>query len=143
MYKPSFTQTAADLTQSSADLHDEGLVETFGTPFKTELPHIKPSETQKSGKGTRYFAQHRSSSQILEISQKTYLALEAKDEEYDYMVYRLVSVSWDYTLPLYDEEIGKYIIEGSSTRNSRELEKVEKILPGIKDYLILKGELSI
>ena len=143
MYKPSFAQTATDLTQSSTDLHGEGLVETFGTSFKTELPQIKPSETQKSGKGTRYFAQHRSSSQILEISQKTYLALEAKDEEYDYMVYKLLTVSWDYTLPLYDEEVGKYILEGSNTRNLKELEKVESILPGIKDYLVTKGELFI
>ena len=44
-------------------------------------------------------------------------------------------------MPLYDEEVGKYILEGSNTRNLKELEKVESILPGIKDYLVTKGEL--
>lgn len=143
MYKPAFTRTDTDVTQPSTDLHPEGLVEMYGTPFKLELPEILPSETQKNGKGTRYFVQHRSSSQILEVSQKTYRALDAKDDKYDYMVYKLGTVNWDFTLPLYDEAIGKYVLEGSNSRNLKEIEKTESTLPGIKDYLVLKGELFI
>ena len=134
MYRPSFTPTP----EPSAPLVDETEIS-----FNATVTEILPSEKVYVGVTRKYFAMHRSDKTILEINLRTYRELVAKSNKYDHLLYVIGMLTWDTTNPVGDVMQGKYLLEGSNTKNLREVEKLEKTLPGLKDYLILKGELSI
>jgi len=134
MYRPSFTPAP----EPSAPLADETEINPNGT-----VTEILPSEKVYVGVTRKYFAMHRSDKTILEINLRTYRELVAKSNKYDHLLYVIGMLTWDTTNPVGDVMQGKYLLEGSNTKNLREVEKLEKTLPGLKDYLILKGELSI
>jgi len=134
MYRPSFTPAP----EPSAPLADETEINLNGT-----VTEILPSEKVYVGVTRKYFAMHRSDKTILEINLRTYRELVAKSNKYDHLLYVIGMLTWDTTNPVEDVMQGKYLLEGSNTKNLREVEKLEKTLPGLKDYLILKGELSI
>lgn len=134
MYRPSFTPAP----EPSAPLADETEIN-----FNATVTEILPSEKVYVGVTRKYFAMHRSDKTILEISLRTYRELVAKSNKYDHLLYVVGMLTWDTTNPVEDVIQGKYLLEGSNTKNLREVEKLEKTLPGLKDYLVLKGELSI
>ena len=80
---------------------------------------------------------------ILEVSTKTYQALRAKSSRYDHLLYNVAAIKWDTTFPAGDTIEGSYRLPGANTRNLQEVAKVEKDIPGLKDYLITKGELFL
>lgn len=134
MYRPSFNP----VSEQFAPAADEVEI-TLNAP----ISEILPSEKVYVGVTRKYFAMHRSDKTILEISLRTYRELVAKSNKYDHLLYVVGMLTWDTTNPVEDVMQGKYLLEGSNTKNLKEVEKLEKTLPGLKDYLILKGELSI
>lgn len=136
MYTPVFKSISID-----RDPHfEEG---SITIDVKLTVREIAPSERKYTGIIQRYFAMHRSDKRILEINQNTYRSLESKDTNFDFLDYIITKINWDTTSPKSDTMQGKYLLEGSNTKNLRAVEKVEKTMPGLKDYLILKGELYI
>jgi hypothetical protein len=133
MYRPSFKPAPVVI------LPKDGNQDTGTLP----LPEITFEERLKAGTGKRYFTYHRSNKTILEVNTQTYQALKAKFSKYDYMVYKIAAIKWDTTLPAGDSMEGGYRLPGANTRNLQEVAKVEKDIPGLKDYLITKGELFL
>jgi len=134
MYRPSFRPAP------TVEPLEEGEVEiTYYLP----VPEIAFEEKLKAGTGKRYFTIHRSDKTILEVSTKTYQALRAKSSRYDHLLYNVVAIKWDTTFPTGDTTEGRYRLPGANTRNLQEVAKIEKDIPGLKDYLITKGELFL
>ena len=135
MYKPSFSTSNLNVeVPQQGDTQQD---------FSSALPEILPSEKRYVGKYSKYFAYHVSDHSILEISPTVYNELKSNSPKYDNLLYRVYSLKWDSTTPIYDEQIGKFTLEGSNSRNLKQVEKLEKELPGIKDYLVTRKELFI
>jgi len=143
MYRPSFSKPGKDNNISNTPAHGSESSETYGNITRLELPKITYAERQKGGVGFRYFVQHRSTYEMFEISSSTYKALNEKREKYDYLAYKVVKLSWDFTSPIKDEQHGKYVLEGSNTKNLKQVEKIKYEIVGLRDYLVSEGELFI
>lgn len=133
MYTPSFKKTQVRNETPSRAIQTE---DTYREP-----PVILPSERRSIGKISRHFIQHVSDKTIIEVSSTTYQDLLTQQPKYDHRAYTLVTVTWDTTSPKTDLYYGKYIKEGSNTRNMREVDLVEEKMPGLRDYLKTAGEL--
>jgi len=134
MYKPSFHRNRGTETPEVGD------VEIF---VPSKVVEILPSEKISTGKYVKYFAYHKTSKTVLEVNYKTYNDLKNKVRTYDFRVYNIGKLNWDSTSPTLNEQLGKYVVEGSNTRNLKAVEILEEQLPGVKDYLVVKGELFI
>lgn len=79
----------------------------------------------------RYFVKHKVLGRIVEVDQNTHDSLNT-DTDSHLAFGRLV---WHVAGPKYDLHSSGMIQEGTVTKNKREVEQLEKTLPGISTYL--------
>lgn len=79
----------------------------------------------------RFFIKHKVTTQILEVDSDMYSELFTNDPSH----LAFGSMDWHIAGPLYDINNLNYLEEGTVTKNARELDNLEKKLPGIKSYV--------
>jgi len=99
----------------------------------------KPTEQDYSFKKiTRYFAKQRTirNFKIIEIDQNTYTDLFNEGGIYNYPLWKVTSLFWQISGPLYDERPNGTIVRaGVIDTNQRIIDNKEKTFSGIKQYL--------
>ena len=83
----------------------------------------------------RFFAKSKITQGIIEISRENYFELEKKTDKFHYPSFDTVIVDWYVLGAVGDFQNGPYLIEGIRTKNTREVLKAEKSLPGISQLL--------
>lgn len=89
----------------------------------------------------RFFAKSKITQRIIEIDVDTYQELKAKSNKYHHPSYDITFIDWDLTSPVEDTRNGSYIVEGSKTKNKKQVAKLDRTFPGIYDYLTQTGQL--
>lgn len=114
---------------------------SFDLRQTAEVPKHIPVRNEATAFTLRYFAQRKSDSSITEISVQTYEKLKNKSTEYHYPSYNITFLKWYTYYPVEDSKNGSYIIQGSKSKNREEVNKAERVLPGISEYLSNLSEL--
>ena len=85
----------------------------------------------------RYFAKKRNDiGYVIEISKDTYLSLQSKNSEYDYITYQAIDLFWQITGPLKDtRENRQYKISGIIDTNKRLVQTKDKSFRGLIEYI--------
>jgi hypothetical protein len=85
----------------------------------------------------RYFAKKRNDiGYVIEISKDTYLSLQSKNSEYDYITYQAIDLFWQITGPLKDTRENKqYKISGIIDTNKRLVQTKDKSFRGLIEYI--------
>lgn len=105
---------------------------TVEVPIKTK----GPTEVEYSrGIYTRYFAEHKQTGAILEISDNTFRDLAAKSAKYHYPSYLLGSTLWVLRGPVANQDVNGYIVLGAKEKNELLVAQLEESLPNIRTYL--------
>ena len=89
----------------------------------------------------RFFAKSKINSSIIEIDINTYRELYGKTATYHHPTYDILFLDWDLSSPVEDSKNGSYIIEGSKSKNRKQVLKVDKTFKGIYDYLVQNQQL--
>lgn len=89
----------------------------------------------------RFFAKSKINSSIIEIDINTYRELYGKTATYHHPTYDILFIDWDLSSPVEDSKNGSYIIEGSKSKNRKQVLKVDKTFKGIYDYLVQNQQL--
>lgn len=97
---------------------------TFLIPFIPKRPLGKT-------KMKRFFVKHKVTNDILEVDSDRYSELFTNEPSH--LVFG--QMEWHISGPLYDINNLNYIQEGTVTKNARELEKLERTLPGASLYV--------
>jgi hypothetical protein len=110
--------------ETQVDTQDPKLLLDFLKTFIPKRPSGKP-------KTTRYFMKRKVDSKIVEIDKDSFDALN------NGLPSHIVTgqMEWYTAGPLYDISSLNMTQEGTTTKNARELENLEKTLPGIKSYV--------
>jgi hypothetical protein len=99
----------------------------------------RPTEADyKAGKITRYFARQRNGTtfRLMEIDKSTYDAFTTGRGEANTALWKVVSIFWQISGPLYNEKVnGIQTRAGIIDTNQRILDKTEPNFIGIKQYL--------
>jgi len=99
----------------------------------------RPTEADyKAGKITRYFARQRNGTtfRLMEIDKATYEAFTNSKGNANTALWKVVSVFWQISGPLYNEKVnGIQTRAGVIDTNQRILDKTEPNFIGIKQYL--------
>ena len=99
------------------------------------LPTYQPERNDFLGYLTRYFARKKADGSIIEISQDTYRDLKNQSTKYHYPGYDTHYFTWYTSYPVEDIDTGSYIIQGSRSKNERQLAKAELMIPGISQLI--------
>lgn len=83
----------------------------------------------------RFFAKSKVTQVIVEINREDYLELSKKTDKYHHPSYDIVIVDWYVRGAVGDFQNGSYLIEGIETKNTREVQKANKVMPGISQVL--------
>jgi hypothetical protein len=83
----------------------------------------------------RFFAKSKVTQAIKEISREVYLELSGKTTKYHYPTYEILAMDWYVTGAVGDFQNGSYLIEGIRTKNTKEIAKAEKSMPGISQVV--------
>lgn len=83
----------------------------------------------------RFFAKSKVTQAIKEISKEVYLELSSKTTKYHYPTYEIFMMDWYVTGAVGDFQNGSYLIEGIRTKNTKEIAKAEKSMPGISQVV--------
>jgi hypothetical protein len=85
----------------------------------------------------RYFAKKRNDiGYVIEISKDTYLSLQSKNSEYDYITYQAIDLFWQISGPLKDtRENRQYKISGIIDTNKRLVQTKDKSFRGLIEYI--------
>jgi hypothetical protein len=85
----------------------------------------------------RYFGKKRNDiGYVIEISKDTYLSLQSKNSEYDYITYQAIDLFWQITGPLKDtRENRQYKISGIIDTNKRLVQTKDKSFRGLIEYI--------
>lgn len=89
----------------------------------------------------RFFAKSKTNNSIIEIDTNTYKELYGKTPTYHYPSYDVLLLNWDLSSPVEDSKNGSYIIEGSKSKNRKQVLKADKTFKGIYDYLVQNQQL--
>ena len=89
----------------------------------------------------RFFAKSKINSSIIKIDINTYRELYGKTATYHHPTYDVLFIDWDLSSPVEDSKNGSYIIEGSKSKNRKQVLKVDKTFKGIYDYLVQNQQL--
>ena len=89
----------------------------------------------------RFFAKSKINSSIIEIDINTYRELYGKTATYHHPTYDILFIDWDLSSPVEDSKNGSYIIEGSKSKNRKQVLKADKTFKGIYDYLVQNQQL--
>lgn len=99
------------------------------------VPSYIPTRNDQDAKIQRFFAKSKIDGRIIEISKQTYLSLENKETIYHYPTYQILQVEWFINSPANDVVVSGHKVEGSITKNRRQILQAEKAMPGISQYL--------
>lgn len=94
------------------------------------IPFI-PKRKQGKTKIKRLFVKHKVTGKILEVDSDRYAELFT--EEASHLAFG--EMDWYIAGPIYDINTLNILQEGTTTKNARELDKLERTLPGIKSYV--------
>jgi hypothetical protein len=100
--------------------------------------YLQPTDSDYAkGYIMRYFAKKRNDiGYVIEISKDTYLSLQLKNSEYDYITYQAIDLFWQITGPLKDtRENRQYKISGIIDTNKRLVETKDKSFRGLIEYI--------
>lgn len=84
---------------------------------------------------TRYFAQHKQTGVITEISSATYKAISSKSTIYHHPSYLIGKTAWLLRGPVANQDINGYIVRGTAEKNEELISILEATLPNIRTYL--------
>jgi len=99
---------------------------------------IKPTEKDyKKGSFVRYFLQDKRNKQIIEVNKKNFLNL--KKENYTIAL----KIEWILSQPLEDLNKGPYIYFGARTQNKESVEKAEKQIKGLSEFIFNYGQFVV
>ena len=121
----------SNLTQNNSELYKYGL---DPEPYFPQLT----GEDYKRGNIIRYFAKraNRKPDQIIEIDSITYDDLIKQEGTYNYALWRVTSMLWKITGPLYDSKDEYGVLRaGIVDTNERLRETANQNMRGIKQYL--------
>jgi len=107
------------------------------------VPSYVPSKQYQDTSIYRYFAKSKITGSILEVSNQTYNELLSRDTKYHYPSYNILQLEWFVNSPAEDIVRNGYILEGSISKNKRQILLAEKALPGISQYLTDPAELIL
>ena len=105
---------------------------TLNIPEYTPVPS---EEDYSKTVFTRFFAQHRQSNEVIEVSSKTYNLLSARSSKYHYPSYLIGYTVWFLRGPVANQDINGYIVQGAGEKNDAAIAELEKVLPNIRTYL--------
>jgi hypothetical protein len=111
------------------------LKETQPVPSYTYIPDYELKINR------RFFAKSKITGSIIEIDRDTYKELYSKSNKYHHPSYEVILIDWDLSSPVDDSVNGSYIVEGSKTKNKKQVLKLDKTLPGLHDYLTQTSQL--
>ena len=117
---------------SNADLK---IKESSPVPSYTYIPNYSVDIER------RFFAKSKINSSIIEIDINTYRELYGKTATYHHPTYDVLFIDWDLSSPVEDSKNGSYIIEGSKSKNRKQVLKVDKTFKGIYNYLVQNQQL--
>lgn len=83
----------------------------------------------------RYFVQHKSSGEVLEVAIDVYRSLLNKETKYHYPSYLTGATPWRLRGPVANQEINGYIVAGAQSDNEFFISQLELTLPNIRTYL--------
>ena len=121
---------AARVTEDNLKLKDTQVV-----PSHTYIPNYEVKINR------RFFAKSKINSSIIEIDINTYRELYGKTATYHHPTYDILFIDWDLSSPVEDSKNGSYIIEGSKSKNRKQVLKADKTFKGIYDYLVQNQQL--
>jgi len=137
-YKGNFYQ-GKEFNSDSIKLRDIRALEEFKLRASNFVNNtIKPTEKDyKEGSFIRYFLQDKRNKQIIEVNKENFLNL--KKENYTIPV----SIEWILSQPLEDLNKGPYIYFGAKTQNRESVEKAEKQIKGISQFIFNYGQFVV
>ena len=110
-------------------------IQTYQIPPQS-YPKLTDQDYTK-GYIMRYFAKKRNDiGYVIEISKDTYISLQSKNSDYDYITYQAIDLFWQITGPLRDtRENRQYKIAGIIDTNKRLVENKDKSFRGLIEYI--------
>jgi len=106
----------------------EKVDDTETPPLFNEYP--KPSERDYTkGRFTRYFCIDQRDGKIYEVTKDT------QDKFKNFRFITRTSVDWNLIGPVEDTKVGDYIYPGTGKRNQDIIDRLERAVPGFKDFL--------
>lgn len=109
--------------------------QAFNLKFTLPLPVYFPTNIPAGISFKRYFAKDIRTEKIVEISLQTYTDLKNKDTKYYYPNFVIVEVVWVIEGPATDTQSGSYIVPGVATQNRNAVQRAERIIPGLSNYI--------
>lgn len=108
-----------------------------------QVPSHIPTKQYQDTSIYRYFARSKVTGNILEVSNQTYNELLSRNTKYHYLSYDILQLEWFVSSPAEDIVRNGYTLEGSISKNRRQILLAEKALPGISQYLTDPTELIL
>ena len=107
-------------------------------PVKFSNNLIKPTEKDyENGKFTRYFIQDKRNKSIIEVNRKNFLKFNRE------VYVKTLSLDWILSSPLENINKGPYIYFGARAQNKETVEKAEKVIKGINQFIINLDEFVV
>ena len=137
-YKGNFYE-GKEFNSNSKKLKDVRALDefTFNIPSFSNNA-IKPTEKDyKNGKFVRYFVQDKRNTEIIEVTKSNFIGLKKQSHT------RAVSLNWILSQPLEDLNKGPYIYFGAKTQNKETVEKAEKQIKGLSQFIFNYGQFVV
>lgn len=109
--------------------------EAFKLKFTAPLPVHFPTEIPAGVSFKRYFAKDIRTEKIVEISLQTYTDLKNRDSKYYYPNFTIAEIVWVVEGPVADTQSGSYIVPGVATQNRNAVQRAERFIPGLSNYI--------
>jgi len=109
--------------------------EAFKLKFTAPLPSHFPVTIPAGVSFKRYFAKDIRTEKIIEISQQTFSELKNRDSKYYYPNFVTVEVVWVVEGPVEDTVSGAYIVPGIATQNKNAVQRANRTVAGLDQYL--------
>ena len=123
-----------DLKKGIFDRAKKLLIDTDNLSPKLSLDFLKtfiPKRPSGKAKITRYFMKNKVDGKIVEIDRETFDRFNNGEPSH----IAFAELPWYIAGPLYDETNNSMTMEGTVSKNQKELNSLEKTFPGIKSYV--------
>jgi hypothetical protein len=137
-YKGNFYQ-GKEFNSNSIKLRDIRALNEFSLIESDFVNNIViPTEKDyKKGSFIRYFLQDKRNKQIIEVNKNNFLNLKKQNFTI------AVSIEWVLSQPLEDLNKGPYIYFGAKTQNKESVEKAEKEIKGLSQFIFNYGQFVV
>jgi hypothetical protein len=100
--------------------------------------NVKPTDKDyKKGIFTRYIVQDKRNKEIIEVTEDKFANLSRQN------YIRSVKLEWILSQPLEDLNEGPYIYFGARTQNKESVDKAEKVIKGISQFIFNYGQFVV